>query len=538
MRYLLFILLCTATISAFPQTEINTNDYRLIIGPDLPSKSNFTVSEMIGHDESGFYVIRSKKRGFFGGIALYKNSGAINEKARFFIEKYDYQLKFIKSVDLDEVLDSKGFDYHFIEYQNNKIQLYISQYNAEQKSRSLFTQEVSKESLLPIGQPTKLQTNTDLRNSNFKGEYYASAISPDEKHNFILVESDIKNKNNRTFQFISFDQNYHQTWEHQITIPFPKKNVEIRSVRIDNYNQAHILIKIKSEHLQEVSQLKLYSILESGENLKEMTFNIPDKFISNIQTASLSKNEFVCAGFYSNNSNSSIDGTFYFKLDIASQQIIEKRFKEFDIDFITQYMKGKKAKRLARKENNGKEIEMPDYVLDDLVINSDGSIYLIAEQFRVDAITTYSQYGGATTTYYFNYDDIIVVKFNSEGDINWMTKIPKNQRSTGDEGFYSSYSMIMQDEDLYFIYNDNLDNYQLEDLEKVKNYSPMSTNSATMISHVAVSGKHTKKVLLYNQQIDARVKPTISHHLSHNEVILYGHRGIHQNFIAVDLKKR
>ncbi len=539
MKTIFFILLATLPLFVVAQTEINTNDYRLRIGPDLPSKSAFTVSEIFGHDATGYYVIRSKKRGLFGSMAFYKNSGSINEKATFFIEKYDYQLKLIKSIDLDAVLERGGYEYHFIDYQNEKIQLYITQYNYDQKSRTLFAQAVDKESLLPVGTPIELYRNTDLKSSNFKGELYASSVSPNTMFNFLLIESDIKDKDSRNLVLLSFDQDHNKMWGNELNIPFPKKYVDVMSVKVDNFNQAHILVKIKNEMNPQLYQLKIYSIVDNGSVTKEMMLNVPDKHLSNIQTASFSKNELVCAGFYSNQQYSSIAGTFYFKLDFERQQILEEKFEEFEIDFITQFMSGKNARKMEKREKKGKDVEMPDYKLDELIIKDDGSILLIAEQFRVDVVTSYyGQYGGSTTTYYFNYNDIIIVNYSKEGDVQWMTKIPKAQRTAGDEGFYSSYSMIMQDDDLYFIYNDNLDNFLLDDVKKIRNYVPTSTNSATMISHIDQDGIHKKEVLLYNQQLDAVVKPTISRHLSHNEIILYAHRGSNQNFIAVDLKKR
>ena len=213
MKSILIIVLFALPLLLSAQTEITTNDYRLLIGQQLPSQSNFTISEMIGHDASGYYALRSKKLGLFGRLSFYKNSGAINEKAKFFIEKYDYTLKLIKSVNLDELLKSKGYDYHFIEYQNGQINLYISIYNPDLKSRTLFVQKISNESLLPEGDPVLLYRNDDLKNSKFKGEYYASAISPNENYNFILVEKDVKNSDTRTFQLISFDKNFNKKWE-------------------------------------------------------------------------------------------------------------------------------------------------------------------------------------------------------------------------------------------------------------------------------------------------------------------------------------
>ena len=539
MKTILFVLLATLPCFTVAQTEINTNDYRLLVGPDLPSKSAFTVSEIFGHDASGYYVIRSKKRGMFGSMAFYKNSGSINEKAKFFIEKYDYQLKLVKSIDLDEILERAGYEYHFIDYQNKKIQLYITQYNYDQKSRALFTQEIDQESLLPIGEPIELHRNNDLKSSNFKGELYASSVSPNERYNFLLIESDIKDKDSRNLVLLSFDQDFNKMWETELNIPFPKKYVDVMSVKIDNFNQAHILVKIKNEVNPQLYQLKIYSIIDEGGVTKEMMLNVPDRHLSNIQTASFNENELVCAGFYSNKQYSSIAGTFYFKLDFVHQQILEEKYSEFEIDFITLFMSDKNAKKMEKKDKKGKDVEMPDYKLDELIIKEDGSILLIAEQFRIDVVTSYyGQYGASTTTYYFNYNDIIVVNYSKAGDVQWMTKVPKAQRTAGDEGFYSSYSMIMQDDNLYFIYNDNLDNFLLDDVKKIRNYVPTSTNSATMISHIDQDGKHKKEVLLYNQQLDAVVKPTISRHLSRNEIILYAHRGSNQNFIAVDLKKR
>ncbi|MBK6551495.1 MAG: hypothetical protein IPG11_13980 [Flavobacteriales bacterium] len=106
--------------------------------------------------------------------------------------------------------------------------------------------------------------------------------------------------------------------------------------------------------------------------------------------------------------------SFFLKLDQNTKQVTHSSFKEFDADFITQYMTEKEeAKASKRADKKGEEIELYNYELRDIVRRTDGGAVMVGEQYRfyVTTTTTSSPNGGTTTTttYHYIYNDIIVV---------------------------------------------------------------------------------------------------------------------------------
>jgi len=75
------------------------------------------------------------------------------------------------------------------------------------------------------------------------------------------------------------------------------------------------------------------------------------------------------------------------------------------------------------------------------------------------AITTTSTdaNGGTrtTTVYYYYYNDIIVININPGGETEWTKKIAKRQPSSNDGGFFSSYSLSIVKDKMYFVFNDS-----------------------------------------------------------------------------------
>src|SRR5690606_15582769 len=154
--------------------------------------------------------------------------------------------------------------------------------------------------------------------------------------------------------------------------------------------------------------------------------------------------------------------------------------------FLTQYKSEKETKKIEKKQEQGKDIEMYQFDLDELIIREDGGAYLIGEQYyvRIVTTTTTTSNGGTITrtNYYYNYHDIIVTSFRPDGSIEWWEKIPKRQVSANDGGFYSSYVRAIHNDRLHFIFNDNVENLDTWMTGKLKNYTAGEKGVVTLVS--------------------------------------------------------
>jgi len=187
-----------------------------------------------------------------------------------------------------------------------------------------------------------------------------------------------------------------------------------------------------------------YDALEKGDTaLNNIEMELEEKFITDLQLAFTKKGDIIGAGFYSEEGTKSIKGSYYIKLN--KNKIPERQ-----------------EKRLRRRSEQGKTVELYEYDLDRLILRDDGGVVLLAEQYY---ISTYSRSANFASDPYANnrrevvnnyhYNDIIIVNINPDGNIEWANKIPKQQTTSGDNGYYSSYQPAVIKNKIYLFYNDN-----------------------------------------------------------------------------------
>jgi hypothetical protein len=75
--------------------------------------------------------------------------------------------------------------------------------------------------------------------------------------------------------------------------------------------------------------------------------------------------------------------------------------------------------------------------------------------------TGYYQSGRSYITYtIYNYNNILLMKYNNQQVKEYVVNIPKFQISRDDNGYYSSFIYHVKENDkLYLLFNDNLNNY-------------------------------------------------------------------------------
>ena len=201
----------------------------------------------------------------------------------------------------------------------------------------------------------------------------------------------------------------------------------------------------------------------------------------------------------------------------------------------------RQKEKVEKKIEKGKEVEMYDYDLRNLIYFEDGSAILCAEQYAVNIVSSYVMGPNGTGTYvlntYYEYDDIIAVKIKPDGDIDWVTKIPKRQYTMNDEGFFSSYFMEIYKSKIYFLYNDHPDNLleEINNTKKFKNFNG-SKNSMAVLAVLDYNGNFTREALFKNKDTEVILRPKVCSSISNNEAIIFGQKGRTQRFAKMTFK--
>jgi hypothetical protein len=114
-----------------------------------------------------------------------------------------------------------------------------------------------------------------------------------------------------------------------------------------------------------------------------------------------------------------------------------------------------------RKENESDVSQsLNDFYLDDIILNEDGSVLLVGEQYYVSEVTTLDPITGRMQTdKTYNWDNVMVTRIEGNGRQSWSVKIPKRQTSLN-RFSESSYKCFLKDGELTFFFNDNKENQE------------------------------------------------------------------------------
>ena len=197
---------------------------------------------------------------------------------------------------------------------------------------------------------------------------------------------------------------------------------------------------------------------------------------------------------YGNDRRGNINGVFFQRLG-ANGEIETANQKEFsarDLEIL--------GNRNSDKEGNGKGSIEDVFIFGDQLTQTDGSIVISAEH-NYEQSNNRDINGNFTTTFFSR--DIIVIHFESSGEIRGINLIPKLQSSSSRSFIYHA-SVALDNLPAFFIYNDNRDNID-RPIDKRPKSTSGSTNGVTSLNYIDDKGELQKKVLIDNRKMRSLV---------------------------------
>jgi hypothetical protein len=500
------------SITDYGQTK--SNDVKVFWGEEVKASKKLTLSEVLGYDKTGYYMLAREGRDLL-------------------IEKYDKNLGPAGSEEIEIKKDKtvKNREFEFIIYFNQKIYLFSSADNRHDKSNTLYVQTVDKNSLKPNDDVKSICSITYESKRNDGS--FSCRVSRDSSKLLIYYQLPYKKKDYEQYGFQAYDLNLKKLWENEVTLPYMDQLFSVDKVSVDDEGNAYVLGKLYKDKVKEKVKGKanydyhIFAYMNGGKDNKEYTCQIPEKFITDISFTVSNSGELICAGFYSDKFTNAARGCFYMDIDPKTKTVKATNLKEFSMDFLTQYVSEKDQKKMEKKAAKGEEPELPSYDIDKLILRDDGGVLVVGEQYWIEVVSTYvpGPNGGGSyrTTYYYHYNDIIVININAKGVIEWAQKIPKVQLSQNDGGFYSSYALSIKDDKLYFIFNDSKDNYNLKPGAAFKNFEFGKDALVTMVT-MDKSGNTKREALFGHEDVEIITRPKVCEQISPNEMLIYGQK--------------
>lgn len=130
--------------------------------------------------------------------------------------------------------------------------------------------------------------------------------------------------------------------------------------------------------------------------------------------------------------------------------------------------------------------------------------------------------GGGTGSF-INYDDIYVFNINPRGDFEWVKMIPKAQRSATEDAILLGFFLTSHEDELYFVFNDNIKNEGIMDASRIQKYLQASKGSGLMVVKMNQNGDYSRKLLVGPKTSNKLfMHPKSCYKLSDNEFIVFG----------------
>lgn len=444
--------------------------------------------EKISTDLLGYDILGKTRN---GEVLVYKKYRYADE-----IEIYDKQMDLkrkkdisIKNVDNESVEVMKmGEDlYHFYTYKDNKTNfLMLQRYNSEIEKK---------------GDPMLIDSTSARMGDNFSE--FKISTSPGNTYFLIYKYEFAGGRIDKLFSIVVNDDG---------------KVVQNNSINLpDSYSSTLIKEEISDEgHPVFLFQNSDFSCKRDKDGA-QYVFYFPQP--GNVYA----KNEIV-------NGDYCLDQMEY-EIDMLSGRIVMLCFlKEDDKNFMVGYnfstISISSGETVTETENlftseqivqiagntGGKEVhDIPVYQIGTVLPRMDGGALMVAEYYNKSVenyeYTNFDPYYGYRTSTrqveFYEYDDILLMSLDPQGNISWMNVIPKKQVSREDRGVNSSYALVNAKQRAYFIFNENIDE-----------------NSNVMQYALDADGSLDRKSLFNASQQEVQLRPASGKQVAFNEMVI------------------
>jgi hypothetical protein len=479
MKHLLLLSFWLFFFNAFGQTvkwsaPINTD-------------KNMPYLKILGADDEGYFILRS-------------NFSFYIDRDRSFFTKRKYELQYYSdnlmmkwSVALTAGNDDRKIA--DIVLAGNKITMLLTDFSKANKTLTLYAQQIDKTG--KYGDAVRLhEIHAEKIDDDNKPDI---AISHDEHLMACVYRMLPKNKEEQSYETIVFDTSLTVLYRNTISVPVSvKRFMPLNFVLTDEGNFFLLGIEFTTEKRVKApgqSLYKLYSLNVKNESVASNEIQVENKFLTDVGISADELNhKIVLAGFYSDATTYSTAGVFYYSLTEDSLKPTPIVTSSFTSEFLRKFGQERAAKGSK---------ELVNYNIDRIVLRKDGGAAVVAESFYSTTRSYWDYYSQMFVThYYYHYGNIIALSVNPNGSLLWSNAVTKDQNSSDDGGYYSSYFSAIIDGKILSLYNKYVE-------------SPGSV----LMTNISGTGEQNTKVL-FNDSENVTVIPRSGKQVDENVLLL------------------
>jgi len=272
-------------------------------------------------------------------------------------------------------------------------------------------------------------------------------------------------------------------WRKELISMNDVHNINVEKVIFPDQNEAFLLCNYGynnnvNKNLDDIKLLSNKYAIWAYNNqlnyLKEINLRLKLKWLNGIDMEIRDNGHILVAGFVNSSRSFAINAFFNIEID-RKYEITRNNYFQIDPTVVRQFL---------LKESKKKAIE--NFFLRNILIQNDGSFYILGEHFHKYLDRVYDPRTNTTSTIeHFNYEYIMAARFNKLGEFEWVKRIPKIQNSTNDFGYYSSFTPFNSQNEIYLVYNDYDKNLELP-IEDTENIKPLFNGRKNALTYVKI----------------------------------------------------
>ncbi len=321
-----------------------------------------------------------------------------------------------------------------------------------------------------------------------------------------------------------FDENMNKLWGAEFTMPYTEAIMDNSDFSIDAQGNAYMLAKVyDSDKRKEIDKetgkagyhYEVLKFTKGNKKIINTAISIDDYFIREASLVENSLNEMVISCTYSKKSKGSgTDGIFLAIMDQTGKIIkYKKGYYEFPLAELEKFESARSKRKMEKKD----DYEAPNLKVRNLIVESDGSVFIACEGYYVVQRSYTDSRGHTTISYTYYYEDILGAKINAEGNFEWVRKIPKKQRGSRGRGTMG-FKLVSDAGGYYFLYLDNIKNLDIKE-DEVPSYHIDGWGGQVVVSKIDNSGAITKEIVFDTRDEDIMLFPALFKRINTNQFI-------------------
>jgi len=464
----IFLLLISFTI-VLTTLYSQTINFKLKQGEEIRLKGSTAVNETqeLGViDNYAYFLMKPFQTNQPNAVVLMNQNN--------FIYKFDLNNNLIKTAELEMTQDKKELNFEGAMKLQKNIFVFSSFQNKKDKKHYLFVQNYNT-TTDALNTNAKLIAELDYSDfSKFNNTTFEKEVSPDSSK--VLIFYSLVDKENEVLRsgVYVYDREMNLLWKNDnVTAQFSKGYFEFMKFKVSNSGEVYLLGLHFEEKVNYWETAKfhsrgffskdtyyvdkpnytyrVYHYTNKTTKVEGYTFDLPKKFIRDINIQPSENGIVICSGVYSDPGKVSVVGTFYFEYNTSTKNI--ENISSFNLakNLLKKNLSEDELKLFRRSIDDKQEWDPYDYIISDIKTKQNGDKYFIAEQY----ISGLHKSSDGKNTYFHLihlYNDLYIVNLNKQNQISKVDKISKRQFWL-DEYKYCSYKSIEKNNNLYFFFN-------------------------------------------------------------------------------------